>query len=88
MNIEQIVEIFKKAYPYRKPVKYARVGNIWYIFSENTSNGGKYLPSLIENGWFYIENGKVKPTTPLDMPKNISMLTVPIYLQTPYTPES
>lgn len=88
MNIEQIVDIFKKAYPYRRPVKYARVGDKWYIFSENTANGGSNLPTLIENGWFYVEGNKVFPVTPFDMPKNISMTPVPYKFQEPYTPKA
>lgn len=87
-NIQEVVEVFKKVHPYRKPVKYARVGDTWYIFSENTANGGKNLPTLIENGWFYVQGSKVLPTTPLDMPKDISMLTVPLVYQKPYTPEA
>lgn len=87
MNIEEVVDIFKKAHPYRRPVKYSRVGDKWYIFSENTSNGGSNLPTLIENGWFYVEDDKVYPITPFDMPNNISMMPVPYKLQTPYTPK-
>ena len=85
-NIQEVVEIFKKAQPYRRPVKYARVGDKWFIYSENTANGGKNLP-LIENGWFYVQGNKVLPTTPMSMPKDISMITVPAIYQKPYTPK-
>ena len=87
MTIETVAETFKKAQPYRKPTKYARKGDVWYIFSENTANGGQNLPTLIENNWFSVEGDKVLPTNPLYMPKDISPIPVPVNLRTPYIPE-
>ena len=88
MTINEAVEVFKKNQPYRMPVKYARIGNVWYIYSENTVNGGKHLPTLIENGYFSVDGNKVLPIIPLDIPRDINFLSVPYNLRAPYTPET
>ena len=87
MTIQEVTDIFKKAQPYRRPTKYARKGDVWYIFSENTTNGGQHLAALIENNWFSVESEKVLPTNPLYMPKDISPIPVPLEMRAPYTPK-
>ena len=77
-NIENVIEIFKKAQPHRRPVKYARAGKRWYIYT--TSNDLK-ISTLVENGWYYVEDGIVLPVTPLDMPKEINLKQVPVRLR-------
>lgn len=87
MTIEEVSEVFKKKQPYRRPVKYARAGDTWYIYSENTANGGKHLSTLIENCYFSVDGERVLPTTPLDMPRDLSFIPVPAKFQEPYMPQ-
>ncbi len=82
MTIEEVVTNFHKKVPIRKPVKYARVGDTWYLYTENVINGGAHLSTLIENGWFSVEGEKVLPVLPVDMPRDLKMIRVPIELQT------
>ncbi len=81
MTIEDVVKIFNDKVPYRRPVKYARQGDTWYLYTENTANGGRHLP-VIENGWYSVTDEKVLPVTPLDMPVNIQMIAIPIKYRT------
>ena len=82
MKIDEVVANFHKKVPYRKPVKYTRVGNIWYLYTENVVNGGANLPTLVENGWFSVDGDKVLPVLPVDMPRGLSFIRVPLELQT------
>ena len=84
MTINEVVEKFTDKVPFRRPVKYARVGDTWYLYTENMLNGGRNL-DVIENNYYSVENGKVLPTLPVDMPRNVSFIPVPANLRTPNT---
>lgn len=82
MTVEEVTGILKEKIPYRRPVKYARSGDTWYIYTENVENGGHHLP-VIENGWFSVEGNKVLPVYPVDMPRDLNLLSIPYNLRQP-----
>lgn len=85
MTIDEVVKEFTSKVPYRRPVKYARSGDTWYLYTENMLNGGAHLP-VIENNYFSVSNGKVAPIIPIDMPQ-VNFISVPPNLRTPNTPK-
>lgn len=86
MTIKEVVKVFTDKVPYRRPVKYAREGNTWYLYTENMANGGTHL-NVIENGYYSVEGNKVLPAYPVDMPDGIEFISVPFNLRAPSTPE-
>lgn len=84
-TIEEAVKVFVEKVPYRRPVKYARAGNTWYLYTENMMNGGAHL-DVIENNYYSVDSNKVLPVIPLDMPK-VNWISVPYNLRTPNTPK-
>lgn len=85
MTIDEVVKIFTSKVPYRRPVKYARSGDTWYLYTENMLNGGAHL-QVIDSCYYSISNGKVLPIIPVDMP-NVNFISVPPNLRTPNTPK-
>lgn len=86
MTIDEVVKVFTDKVPYRRPMKYARVGDTWYLYAENMLNGGKHL-NVIENGYYSVEGNKVLPAYPVDMPRGINFISVPVKLRSPSMPE-
>ena len=86
MTINEVVKEFTAKVPFRRPMKYARAGDTWYLYTENMLNGGSHL-NVIENNYYSVENGKVMPVIFLDIPEGAHFIAVPIDLRTPNTPK-
>ena len=75
-TIEDVLKVLKEKVPNRRPVKYARSGNIWYVGTENMMNGGRKLEGVIDNGWFSVEGDIVKSVLPFDFPPNLKFINL------------
>ncbi len=84
MTIEEALKALTAAVPNRTPAKYAQTEDTWYFYTENKLNYGKNLP-VIENGFYAVKDNSVLPITPLDMPGDLSFVTVPLMLKVKYT---